>query len=298
MRSTLDRPDTHLRSLTWASFYFFFFARSANGCNHRFCGDCWVRYLIAKIQVLLSSKRFVEQAIPRNSAVERTFPVRCARFFCRRAELHFFLRQIDTRSPLPFIPQTGLVKGIKCMSPECKFRVLPEQIETLLANNQTQLTRYKRFLRVQETNENPNKMWCLTRGCDGVLEAKGKERGKVACGMCSSAACFSCKVPWHAGVSCVQYRTKQVQAEKKARQKNEKANERAFEALMSKNTRYKQCRGCKVYLEKTFGCDKMKCRCGFRFCWRCGSTGAKCNCTGRNHGFWDNETGRGDFENL
>jgi hypothetical protein len=31
----------------------------------------------------------------------------------------------------------------------------------------------------------------------------------------------------------------------------------------------KQCRKCRVYIEKNGGCNHIKCRCGFEFCWNC-----------------------------
>ena len=42
----------------------------------------------------------------------------------------------------------------------------------------------------------------------------------------------------------------------------------------------------------------MKCRCGYRFCYNCGSENARCGCTPAEHGFWDNTVNRGDFTNL
>jgi hypothetical protein len=49
---------------------------------------------------------------------------------------------------------------------------------------------------------------------------------------------------------------------------------------------------------KEQGCDKVKCRCGFRFCHGCGSENAQCSCTPATHGFIDNVTGGKDFSSL
>ena len=50
----------------------------------------------------------------------------------------------------------------------------------------------------------------------------------------------------------------------------------------------KACRSCGAWIEKSDGCYKMQCLCGYRFCWNCESQGSSCDCTPRNHVFWDN----------
>lgn len=49
---------------------------------------------------------------------------------------------------------------------------------------------------------------------------------------------------------------------------------------------------------KSSGCNKMKCRCGYRFCYVCGIENALCGHTPASHGYIDNITGRGDFSHL
>jgi hypothetical protein len=67
------------------------------------------------------------------------------------------------------------------------------------------------------------------------------------------------------------------------------------EALAALNIRV--CRRCGSGVEHQNGsCLKMKCpRCGYRFCFQCGSENAQCDCTPAHHGFTDNVTGRTDF---
>ena len=63
---------------------------------------------------------------------------------------------------------------------------------------------------------------------------------------------------------------------------------------------FRQCPKCKSWIEKgpsmeafgvimAEGCDKMTCRCGCRFCFKCGSVNAQCACTGPEHGFFTHE---------
>lgn len=60
----------------------------------------------------------------------------------------------------------------------------------------------------------------------------------------------------------------------------------------------KRCRRCGNGVELQSGCLKMKCLCGYRFCYQCGSENARCDCTPSHHGFVDNKTGMGDFTGL
>mmetsp|Transcript_31433 Transcript_31433/g.50743 ORF Transcript_31433/g.50743 Transcript_31433/m.50743 type:complete len:86 (+) Transcript_31433:918-1175(+) len=50
--------------------------------------------------------------------------------------------------------------------------------------------------------------------------------------------------------------------------------------LKAASDTYQRCGGCNVFIEKLEStCDKMKCLCGYKFCWKCGSVGAKCKCS-------------------
>ena len=68
--------------------------------------------------------------------------------------------------------------------------------------------------------------------------------------------------------------------------------------LQSSAAQSRACPRCSTWLHKAEGCDKLKCRCGYRFCWRCGAENAQCACTPAFHGFWDNVSNRGDFSAL
>lgn len=60
----------------------------------------------------------------------------------------------------------------------------------------------------------------------------------------------------------------------------------------------KLCRRCGQGVVKEVGCHKLKCRCGYRFCWVCESENAQCGCTPSYHGFHDNVAGYAIFDNL
>merc|ERR1712029_840627 len=66
---------------------------------------------------------------------------------------------------------------------------------------------------------------------------------------------------------------------------------RSAEDLGDALANVKRCRRCGNGVELREGCLKMKCLCGYRFCYRCGAENAQCDCTPAHHGFTDNVTG-------
>lgn len=63
---------------------------------------------------------------------------------------------------------------------------------------------------------------------------------------------------------------------------------------------FRKCPKCGSWIEKgpaveafgipiAEGCDKMTCRCGCKFCFKCGSINAECSCTGTDHGFFEHQ---------
>jgi hypothetical protein len=60
---------------------------------------------------------------------------------------------------------------------------------------------------------------------------------------------------------------------------NKSSNEAevAFQEFV-KGAKFKQCPFCKFWVEKTEGCDHMRCRCGKEFCYKCGGVYRACDC--------------------
>ena len=65
------------------------------------------------------------------------------------------------------------------------------------------------------------------------------------------------------------------------------SQERATRRALEEDESVQQCRSCGATISKVDGCDKFMCRCGYKFCWKCGAEGAACHCTGHEHGFAD-----------
>ncbi|XP_042493610.1 E3 ubiquitin-protein ligase RNF144A-like [Macadamia integrifolia] len=107
------------------------------------------------------------------------------------------------------------------------------------------------------------KFYCPFRDCSALLlnDGLGVIR-ESECPICRRLFCAQCKVPWHSGIECRAFQ-------------NLKQYERGREDLMvmelAKQRKWQRCPKCRFYVEKSQGCLLISCRCGFRFCYNCGS---------------------------
>ena len=132
----------------------------------------------------------------------------------------------------------------------------------------------------------PSLHLCTTSDCPYVVSWSGPEDGvpRVDCPVCCTSRCLVCGVsPYHTGRICAPVSDQ---------------NDMDFINSPYASSNIKRCRRCGVGIIKDLGCHKVMCRCGYRFCWECGSENAQCQCTPANHGFIDNVTGRAVFSNL
>ena len=137
---------------------------------------------------------------------------------------------------------------------------------------------------------------CPTPDCSNIVCWTGEEDGVPLCNclVCNKKSCLVCGVsPYHNGMTCDEY----IHSNTSMSESDKAANEQAFQQYMQ-NSNIRVCGRCKNAVVKSSGCNKMKCRCGFRFCYVCGSENAQCGHTPASHGFIDNVSGRGDFSHL
>lgn len=133
---------------------------------------------------------------------------------------------------------------------------------------------------------------CPSPDCPFVVSWFGPDDGLpiIDCPICRHRRCLVCGAdPYHDGIGCPPPQS----AGAVSAQSEEEAS---LQFIATSNI--KRCMRCNNGIIKEVGCHKVKCRCGYRFCWVCGSENAQCACTPAEHGFIDNLTGRGDFSLL
>ncbi|XP_057750051.1 E3 ubiquitin-protein ligase RSL1 [Arachis stenosperma] len=99
-----------------------------------------------------------------------------------------------------------------------------------------------------------------------------EQSGPKKCIKCHGLFCFTCKVPWHSGMKCYDY---------KRLNPNPPAEDLKLKFLASRSL-WRQCVKCNHMIELAEGCYHMTCRCGYEFCYNCGAEWknkkATCSC--------------------
>ena len=190
---------------------------------------------------------------------------------------------------------------VACVAPDCTIAISQREVRALVGTEA--FAKLDRRALEQAAACDPSLHLCPTPDCTYITMWCGVGDGqpKVDCPICSKQYCLVCvSTPYHDGKTC---------AERKAEvdvlagvgggagaAPGDADEEATRQYLEASNIRI--CNRCSVPLIKESGCNKMKCRCGYRFCYLCGAENAQCDCTPSAHGFWDNETDRGDFSRL
>lgn len=151
-----------------------------------------------------------------------------------------------------------------------------------------------------------------------------KNKDNFYCPLCNSSGCRQCKMKHESDVTCMEYLQereayiKNLSELKQFRQeyltsifnfdnisnisthslndenKNDNENNliQKSELQLTADLLYQLdiriCRRCKNGVEKSSGCNKLMCRCGYKFCYQCGIEDAQCKCTPSSHTYIDN----------
>jgi E3 ubiquitin-protein ligase RNF144 len=152
---------------------------------------------------------------------------------------------------------------IRCPEPDCKMELQVEDLEQIV--EEKLLEKFREFaLKHYLDHSSEEVSWCPTANCPFVFINDDKITDFL-CPVCKKRYCFECKVLYHHGQTCKEYRINNVHD----------ANDDKFMKLI-KSKKYKQCPKCKFWIEKKEGCNNMVCRCGFSFCYGCGKSPCGC----------------------
>ncbi|KAG8373875.1 hypothetical protein BUALT_Bualt11G0070800 [Buddleja alternifolia] len=102
------------------------------------------------------------------------------------------------------------------------------------------------------------KFYCPFKDCSAMLideQSGGNEvMMESVCPECNRLFCVQCKVPWHSGISCVEFQKLK---------KDERSHEDILLMNLAKSKNWIRCPKCKFYVEKSQGCLFMRCRYGY-----------------------------------
>ncbi|XP_051120606.1 E3 ubiquitin-protein ligase RSL1-like [Andrographis paniculata] len=99
------------------------------------------------------------------------------------------------------------------------------------------------------------------KGLPVEIDIIGGTLGGRKCPRCTSLFCIHCKVTWHEGMSCFDY---------KRFNPNPCKEDKKLESLANLN-HWRQCPKCSHMVSLAAGCYHIYCRCGHEFCYTCGA---------------------------
>lgn len=111
--------------------------------------------------------------------------------------------------------------------------------------------RYERQSVLETFEGVPNFMMCVGPNClSGQLHEGGADQPIMTCTTCKYKSCFTHKAPWHSGLSCAEYDTREA---KKTRE------DAKTQRYLAKKTKICPNIKCGLNLDKYTGCDHVKC---------------------------------------
>ena len=133
-------------------------------------------------------------------------------------------------------------------------------LDCLLLNDKDNLALKLETISLNHLAENNSEevTFCPTAGCNYMC-FYDKNEYHLNCPLCKKSYCLKCRTEWHLNKTCQEYQS----------EKSVKENDIKFEEYVKGNN-FKQCPNCKRWVEKTYGCNHITCRCGTHFCYSCG----------------------------
>ncbi|WCJ42871.1 RING/U-box superfamily protein [Euphorbia peplus] len=171
----------------------------------------------------------------------------CSHFYCTECVVNYVVSKLDDNS----------ITRISCPVSKCEGLLEPEFCKAILPRHV--FDRWGSAL-CESVIQNSQKFYCPFKDCSALLiDDTGMEIQNSSCPFCKRAFCAKCRVPWHSEITCQKF------------QKLKKKGDDVMMIDLAKRKKWRRCPKCQFYVEKSTGCFYIKCRCGYAFCYKCGS---------------------------
>ncbi|KAK6144642.1 hypothetical protein DH2020_021462 [Rehmannia glutinosa] len=145
---------------------------------------------------------------------------------------------------------------LNCPEPGCKSNPGLDMVDLL--SSRKDKDKYYRYLYRSYIESNTKRKWCPAPGCDFAIEFDSDGSYEVTCDC-------GCKFCWN----CVEENHRPLDCETVAKWIEKNSSEAESTTWILAYT--KPCPKCRRAIEKSQGCNRMRCRepCSFEFCWAC-----------------------------
>jgi len=182
--------------------------------------------------------------------------LQCEHQFCRECLQGYFKSKITSKN-FPIL----------CPSLDCKKEIQAQDMDVIL--DEHMLQKYQEYSLASVVERNPKSFSCCpTVNCSYMFFYANGDGTDFGCPLCKKRYCLNCKVEYHTGSTCDQY------------QQWSRENGMADESFsdFATGAKFKQCPGCRHWVEKEDGCDHITCICENEFCYICGEMLEDCAC--------------------
>ncbi|KAM0949237.1 putative transcription factor C2H2 family [Dioscorea sansibarensis] len=172
----------------------------------------------------------------------------CAHVFCRACLSQHIAAKLQEN-----------ITVIKCPEVHCKGVLEPEICQDIVPKDV-----FERWGSVlcESMAIGACKFYCPFTDCSAMmLDDVDEMVVQAECPVCRRMFCAQCKVAWHAGQSCQEFQSLDV---------NERGKDDLIFLELARRNRWMRCPKCNFFVEKVEGCLHVTCRCEFQFCYRCG----------------------------
>ncbi|PQP97798.1 ATP-dependent RNA helicase DEAH12 chloroplastic [Prunus yedoensis var. nudiflora] len=162
----------------------------------------------------------------------------CSHFFCDQCIVKFVVSKLQDN-----------VTSIMCPVPGCKGMLDPEHCRPILPNQVFDRWGSALCEAVVMGSKTDKYLYCPFKDCSALLVYENDTKRALCaavCPHCKRELCPSCKVPWHTEFDCAQF------------QKLSDDDDMVKE--LAKKMKWTRCPSCKYYIQKSFGCNHVRCR--------------------------------------
>jgi ariadne-1 len=150
----------------------------------------------------------------------------------------------------------------KCPQQNCNLTLPENFVKNFLTQSPSVLKSFQIIIRKNFIHFNQDIKCCPNYDCEVLIKCESKSNKEISCPNCSTNFCNKCLKEGHRPCQCEMIKTWE----------NKNLSEREVLSKVVPNT--KPCPKCKLFIEKSQGCDHMTCRieargCGYEFCWIC-----------------------------
>ncbi|KAJ9542030.1 hypothetical protein OSB04_028536 [Centaurea solstitialis] len=141
------------------------------------------------------------------------------------------------------------ITKVKCPHPQCVGLIGPEACRWIVPKEV--IERWEDSLCESSILASEKVTYCPFKDCSAMLVDDGGETvTSSVCPNCNRLFCASCKVGWHAGLNCSEFRSRE-----------NGGTDREDQMLMdlANKKRWKRCPSCKFFVEKKSGCMHIAC---------------------------------------